>query len=100
MSNMDRELNRTGEGWWVYIVRCQDGTLYTGCTTDPARRIRQHNGEISGGARYTRTRRPVILLAAVTAKDRSTAQKEEARIKRLSRAQKQSWCLQHGVKDA
>ncbi|MGB0189286.1 MAG: GIY-YIG nuclease family protein, partial [Aequoribacter sp.] len=48
--------------WIVYILNCADGTLYTGVTTDVERRLRQHNGEIVGGARYTRVRRPVAIV--------------------------------------
>ncbi len=48
--------------WWVYILRCSDDTLYTGVAVDRDRRIRQHNGELVGGARYTRSRRPVELI--------------------------------------
>ncbi|MEW6253246.1 MAG: GIY-YIG nuclease family protein, partial [Planctomycetota bacterium] len=43
--------------WWVYLVRCADGTLYTGITTDVERRLAEHNGAAGGGARYTRSRR-------------------------------------------
>ena len=50
------------DGWWVYLVRCSDQTLYSGVTVDLTRRVRQHNGELVGGARYTRGRRPVELV--------------------------------------
>ena len=42
--------------YWVYLLRCGDGSLYAGITTDPARRLRQHRGELSGGAKYTAPR--------------------------------------------
>ena len=48
--------------WHVYLVRCADGTLYTGVAIDVAARVAQHNGTLAGGARYTRARRPVKLL--------------------------------------
>jgi putative endonuclease len=73
--------------WHVYILLCADGTLYTGCTTDVDRRLREHNGS-TRGARYTRSRRPVSLLRSWPYPDRSAAQREEARIKRLPRDQK------------
>lgn len=70
----------------VYLLRCADGSLYCGWTTDVERRLAEHQ---SGRAsRYTRTRRPVQLAAAFPVSDRSAALREEARIKRLSRAAK------------
>ncbi|MDX1735198.1 MAG: GIY-YIG nuclease family protein [Halioglobus sp.] len=74
--------------WHVYLLRCADGTLYTGVATDVTRRLRQHNGELAGGPRYTRGRRPVELLWSESAADRSAAQQREAGIKNLSRRQK------------
>jgi putative endonuclease len=74
--------------WHVYILRCADGSLYTGVATDLQRRLLQHNGSLAGGSRYTRGRRPVSLLWSDTASDRSTAQRREAAIKRLSRDEK------------
>jgi putative endonuclease len=73
------------EAWHVYILECEDGTLYTGVARDLARRLRQHNGELAGGPRYTRGRRPVRLLWSDTVVDRSLAQRREAAIKNLSR---------------
>lgn len=74
--------------WHVYILKCADGSLYTGVATDLRRRLQQHNGELVGGARYTRCRRPVALLWSDTAPDRSAAQQREASIRKLSREQK------------
>ena len=74
--------------WQVYILHCADGTLYTGVTTDLPRRLSQHNGEIAGGPRYTRGRRPVTLLWSEAAADRGGAQRREAAIKRLAREEK------------
>ena len=72
--------------WYVYMLRCGDGSLYTGSTTDVERRLREHqNGT---GARYTRSRPPVTLAYAEEAPDRSAAQRREAAIKKLSRVQK------------
>jgi putative endonuclease len=71
---------------FVYLLRCADGTLYCGWSTDPERRLRQHQ---SGTAsRYTRRRRPVELVWRAQCADRSEAMREEVRIKRLSRAEK------------
>lgn len=74
--------------WVVYLLRCSDGSLYTGVTCDLLRRLRQHNGELAGGAAYTRGRRPVALLWQEAAADRAAAQRREAAIRRLSRAAK------------
>lgn len=71
--------------WVVYLVECSDGSLYTGVTKDLPRRLRQHNGEVAGGAKYTRTRKPVRLVAF---KQSATPRQEEYRIKRLNRSQK------------
>ncbi|MEM1153483.1 MAG: GIY-YIG nuclease family protein [Pseudomonadota bacterium] len=76
------------ENWQVYILECADGSLYTGIARDLERRILQHNGELAGGPRYTRGRRPVKLMWNVPATDRSAAQTREAEIKKLNRAEK------------
>lgn len=84
-------MQRGGSGavraWFVYLVRCVDGTLYTGCTTDVIRRVEEHNTS-PRGAKYTRSRRPVTLAAWWRVSDRSAALREEARVKRLTRQQK------------
>lgn len=69
--------------WHVYVARCSDGTLYTGITTDPARRERVHNA--GRGAAYTRARRPVRLVHLEPAADRSAALRRELAIKRMTR---------------
>lgn len=73
--------------WVVYLVRCADGTLYCGVTTDMERRLGEHNR--GRGARYTRSRRPVTLVATAPFPDRSTAQKAEHHVKRLPPDRKQ-----------
>jgi len=73
--------------WNVYIIRCSDGTYYTGITTDVVRRLNEHNTKT--GAKYTRSRTPVELEECKKFPDRSTASKEEYRIKQLSRANKE-----------
>jgi putative endonuclease len=71
---------------WVYMLRCDDGSLYTGWTNDLERRLDRHaDGKAS---RYTASRRPVELAAAWQMSDRSAAMREEARIKALSRGEK------------
>ncbi|MEW6413681.1 MAG: GIY-YIG nuclease family protein [Pseudomonadota bacterium] len=78
--------------WWVYLVRCADGTLYTGITTDVERRLAEHNGAAGGGARYTRSRRPVALIHVERAANRAEAARREAAIRRLGRAGKLALC--------
>lgn len=74
--------------WQIYILRCADGSLYTGVAIDVARRVEQHNGARAKGARYTRTRRPVKLVYQEKAANRSAACKREYMIKQLSRREK------------
>ena len=75
-------------GWSVYLLRCADGTLYCGTTTDVARRMAMHNGLLAGGAKYTRGRRPVALVACADGFSRSEALRLERRVKRLPRTRK------------
>jgi putative endonuclease len=75
-------------GWHLYILRCADGSLYTGITTDVARRVAEHN-ESDKGAKYTKSRRPVVLVYCRDALNKSEAFREEYRIKKLSRRQKE-----------
>lgn len=74
------------------MLRCADGSLYTGITTDVARRVAEHNGDIGLGARYTRSRRPVELVYVEAAANRSEAARREAAIKRLDRSRKLALC--------
>ena len=73
---------------YVYVLRCADNTLYTGYTTDPDRRVAEHNA--GDGAKYTRGRTPVELVHLEVYESRSTAQSREYEIKSLSREQKES----------
>ena len=73
--------------WYVYIVECADGSLYTGITTDVNRRLLEHNYSFKA-AKYTRSRRPVRMIWTKEVSNRSEASKEEYRIKRLSRKNK------------
>lgn len=72
--------------WFVYILECSDGTLYTGITTDVNKRLLTHNK--GKGAKYCRNRLPVVLRASFEAENRSLASKEEYRIKQLTRQKK------------
>ena len=78
--------------WVVYLVRCADDSLYCGITTDPKRRLDEHNRGI--GAKYTRSRRPVSLFASASFPDRSTASKVEHRVKRQPSVKKRDFLLQ------
>jgi len=84
-------MNRAAARWVVYLVRCADGTLYAGVTTEVARRVAEHNGTRAArnaGARYTRARRPVKLVYQEVAASRSSACRREYQIKQMSRREK------------
>lgn len=74
--------------WFVYFVRCKDDSLYCGVTTDIERRELEHN-QTNKGAKYTRVRRPVSMVYHKECDSRSEACKEEVRLKKLSKAQKE-----------
>jgi putative endonuclease len=74
------------------MLRCADGSLYTGITTDIVRRVAEHNGAGPLGARYTRARRPVQLVHVEVAADRAEAARREWAIKQLDRARKLALC--------
>lgn len=70
--------------WWVYVIRSKTGRTYVGATTDEIRRLRQHNGEIKGGARSTRGFRPWEIIRVIgPIPTQSEALKEERRVKKL-----------------
>ncbi|MGZ4218283.1 MAG: GIY-YIG nuclease family protein [Solirubrobacteraceae bacterium] len=71
---------------WVYLLRCTDGSLYTGWTIDLERRLARHRAGTA--SRYTASRLPVELALSIPMPDRTAARREEARVKRLSRADK------------
>jgi putative endonuclease len=73
-------------GWRVYMLRCRDGSLYTGATNDLERRLERHAD--GAGARYTRSRLPVRLVYDEPARGRGAALRREAALKRLTRAEK------------
>jgi putative endonuclease len=78
---------------FAYIVRCADGTLYTGYARDPHARAKVHNS--GRGARYTSGRRPVRLVYAETFESRSDALKREYQLKRLTRVRKEALIAAH-----
>ena len=75
------------ENWYLYILRCKDNTLYTGITTDVARRLEAHRS--GKGAKYTRGRAPLELVYRESCGSHSDALKREAEIKKLSRQAKE-----------
>ena len=79
-------MESASKAYFCYILECSDRTYYTGWTTDPQRRLRQHNRGI--GARYTRSHRPVRLVYVEEQLDRGSAMRREYRIKKMSRRAK------------
>jgi putative endonuclease len=78
---------------WVYMLRCRDGSLYTGWSTDVQRRLARH--QAGKASRYTASRRPLELELALPMADRGAAMREEARIKTLDRAAKLALIAAH-----
>jgi putative endonuclease len=78
---------------WVYMLRCADGSLYTGWSTDVERRLARHRA--GKASRYTASRRPVELALALPMADRAAAMREETRIKTLDRAAKLALIAAH-----
>jgi putative endonuclease len=75
--------------WYLYLIRCRDGSLYTGITTDPARRFAEHQGGGNTGAKYLRGRGPLTLVFQEKLGGRGLALGVESRVKKLSRAKKE-----------
>ena len=76
--------------WFVYLLRCRDGSIYIGTTTDPARRFREHAGALGRGAKYTAAKKPERFESVFEVPDRSGALRLEARLKKLSHAQREA----------
>ena len=76
------------ERYFTYILRCADGSLYCGWTTNLEKRVDAHNGFVTGGAKYTKGRRPVTLVYYENFRQKQEAQSREYAIKRLNKAQK------------
>ena len=75
--------------YYVYLLRCEDGSLYTGITSDLQRRLAEHMGQSGRGAKYTRAHRPSGYAGTWTVEDKSAALRLEHRIKKLTHEQKQ-----------
>lgn len=87
---------RPARRWHLYILKCGDGTLYTGITNDLARREAQHNNGTA--SRYTRSRRPVNIVHHEPCRNRSCALKKEYAVKALSRREKVEYMVRHAKK--
>ena len=77
--------------WCIYVLLCSDNSFYCGITTNLEKRLKQHNGELKGGAKYTRGRRPCQVIYTKKAMNRSIASKQEFAFKKLNRKQKESF---------
>lgn len=75
--------------YYVYIVQCSDNSYYTGIATNLEKRIKEHNGELKGGAKYTRSKRPVKLVYKEEYSTHLEASRREIRIKQMTRKQKE-----------
>jgi putative endonuclease len=83
---MTRAYNRRVPNFFCYILECADGTFYTGWTTDPERRLKEHSA--GNGSHYTRSRRPLRLAYLERQADRASAMQRELAIKRYTRQRK------------
>lgn len=81
-------MNGGQKNWYVYLAQCGDGSFYCGITDNLIRRFQAHNGLVKGGAKYTASRRPVLLVCWLTAENKSSALKLELCIKKLPRHKK------------
>ena len=94
LPNFGFGLYYSNSNWYVYLVRCRDGSLYTGIAKSPEKRVEEHNNDNQLGAKYTRARRPVKLVHQEKLTSRSLAAKRESEIKRLTKQQKELLVLQ------
>ena len=79
--------------WVVYLLECSDSSFYCGVTNDIDRRLHEHNTS-KRGAKYTRSRRPVHLIASMSASSRSEAQSLESRVKKMKKSEKLKFFMQ------
>jgi putative endonuclease len=87
----------TGKEWFLYMLRCRDGSLYTGITNDLARRLVLHRKGVA--ARYTRGRLPVTLMHQEPCSSRSDALRKEKALKNLKRVEKEAYIKNHGYEN-
>lgn len=84
--------------WHFYLARCSDGSLYAGIAVDPVKRMEVHNA--GKGARYTRSRLPIVMVYSETLPDQSSALKREAEVRRWSRTRKEELLLRKASEDS
>ncbi len=89
MTSNETELSKPKPSWAIYILRCADGSLYTGVTTDLNRRVQEHNHCNRKGAKYTRCRRPLTLAYSEKELSKQQAYQREYAIKKMTKAQKE-----------
>ena len=87
MADRKRTAKKSEPRWFLYMLRCKDNTFYTGITTNLERRLTQHNDGIA--SRYTRSRKPVVMVYNENCDDRSSALKRESAVKKLTRTEKE-----------
>ncbi|HJX69863.1 MAG TPA: GIY-YIG nuclease family protein [Dehalococcoidia bacterium] len=75
--------------WYLYLIRCNDGSFYTGITIDVVRRLAEHQGEGNTGAKYVRGRRPLTLVLQKKLGSKGLAMRVERRVKKLSKPKKE-----------
>ena len=92
---MPKELPLTAKPWFLYLIECQDHSIYTGITVDVEKRFAAHKA--GKGARYTRIRVPVKLLAVIEFADRQAAASSEYTIKQWSAKQKRAFAVLHAL---
>ena len=92
-ANMNKNASANSVQWYVYLLRCNDNSLYCGVTTNTARRTFEHNHCNKKSARYTRARRPVNLVYQQLCNNKIDAYKKEYQLKRMSKQQKERLIL-------
>jgi putative endonuclease len=86
-------VEEAGRRWWVYMLECRDGAIYTGIALDV---LERYNAHLAGkGAKYTKMNPPSRILAAKQCTDRTSAAQEEYAIKRMKPAAKREWALEY-----
>lgn len=86
--------------WYVYVLLCNDNSFYCGITKNIDKRLKQHNGLLKGGAKYTRGRRPCKVIYKEKASDRSDASKKECSFKKLNRREKEKFLFNYSAESS
>jgi putative endonuclease len=91
------QVKKNRETWWLYMLACADGSLYTGIARDVGRRMKQHEAGVA--SRYTRGRGPVVLIHKEECCGHSAALKKEAKIKKLTKQGKEEYVRKNGPRE-